>query len=225
MPFVFPTSFWKAGGIKGSVLVGGSTNNAWLTAAASADWAVGTGDFTVEWFQYQTNNGNENFAFNLGSNTIAVSVANGGGKLNVYLGGTKVSNSNITMVLSTWYHVAISRTGTTLNVYFNGTRIDTLSNSTNVNDSSSTLFIGTQDSASPYGDNWPGNMTNFRWTKGSALYTGSTLTVPTSNLTAGANTKLLLLFQNSGAFLTDSSGTNKTITNAGVPTWNSLSPF
>lgn len=223
IPFSF--SFWKSDINKGSSLFGGATANSWLTLPGSTDWAVGTGDFTVEWFQYQTNNGNENFIFNLGSNTIGAGVASGGNKYNIYVGGSRVSNASITASLSTWYHVAMSRSGTTLNVYFDGTRIDTFSNSTNITDSSSTLYIGTQNNTSPYGDNWPGNITNFRWTKGNALYTGSTLVVPTTNLTADANTKLLLLFENSSQFLTDSSGTSKTVTNAGVPVWSSLSPF
>ncbi len=223
MPFNF--SFWKTSGEFGSVLIGGSTNNAWLTASASSDWAVGTGDFTVEWFQYQTNNGNENYIFNIGSQTLGCSVASGGNKMNVYVGGSRVSNPTVGPVLSTWYHVAISRISGTLNVYFNGTRVDTFANTTNINDSSSVLFIGTQNSASPFGDNWPGNITNFRWIKGTGLYSGTTLTIPTTNLTAVANTKLLLLFQNSGSFLTDSSGTGKIIINPGVPTWSALKPF
>lgn len=224
IPFNF--SFWKyTPGIYGSALIGGSQNNAWLTTPGSSDWAVGTGDFTIEWFQYQSNNGNENFVFNVGSNVIACSMASGGNKTNVYLGGSKVSTPTTNPALNTWYHVAISRSSGTLNVYFGGTRVDTLANSTNVNDSASTLFIGSQNSASPYGDNWPGNITNLRWIKGTGLYTGTTLTVPTTNLTAVPNTKLLLLFQNSGSFLTDSSGTGKVITNAGVPTWSALTPF
>ena len=44
MPFNF--SFWKTSGEFGSVLVGGAVNNAWLTASASSDWAVGTGDLS-----------------------------------------------------------------------------------------------------------------------------------------------------------------------------------
>ena len=206
-------------------LLGSAINNSWLTVPGSSDFAPGTGDFTVEWFQYQTNNGNENFIFNVGANIFATSVASGGNKLNVYLGGSKVANPTIGPSLSVWYHTAVSRSGSTLNVYFNGSRVDTLSNSTNINDSASTLFIATQNSTSPYGDNWPGNITNFRLINGTALYTGSTLTIPTTNLTAVSNTKLLLLFETSATLLTDSSGTSKVVTNAGSITWSSLTPF
>ena len=223
IPFNF--SFWKAAGQYGSVLVGGAVNNAWLSTPGSSDWAVGTGDFTVEWFQYQTNNGNENFIFNVGTNAISASTASGGNKTNIYLGGSKVSTPTTNPSLNTWYHVAMSRSAGTLNVYFNGTRVDTLASSTNITDSTSTLFIGTQDNVSPYGDNWPGNITNFRFIKGTGIYTGSTITVPTTNLTSVPNTKILLLFRNSSEFLTDSSGTGKVVTNAGIPTWSALKPF
>lgn len=220
----FNLAFWRDTGGHGSALIGGSTVNAWMSIAASSDWALGTGDFTIEWFQYQTNNGNENFIFNVGSNTIACSVASGGNRLNVYIGGTRiaiVANPS----LATWYHVSISRISGTLNTYFNGTRIDTRSNTTNINDSTSTLYIGTENNLSPYGDNWPGNITNIRWIKGTGLYSGSTITIPNRNLARLTNTKLLLLFQNSGRFLADSSGTWKTVVNAGVPSYSTLTPF
>lgn len=47
-------SYWQNTGGHGSALVGGGVINAWLTVPASSDWAIGTGDFTIEWFQYQT---------------------------------------------------------------------------------------------------------------------------------------------------------------------------
>lgn len=222
IPFRF--SFWQETDGHGSVSIGGATVNAWLSVPASSDWALGTGDFTIEWFQYQTNNGNENYIFNIGSNMIASSVASGGNRINVYIGGTRIATV-VSPLLSTWYHVAVSRSSGTLNTYFNGTRIDTRANTTDINDSTSTLYIGTQNNTSPYGDNWPGNITNFRWIKGTGLYTDTTLTIPNRNLKRTQNTKLLLLFKNQGRFLADSSNNWKTLTNAGVPTWSTLNPF
>lgn len=151
-------------------------------------------------------------------------MASGGNRINVYVGGTRIAVT-ANPSLSTWYHVAISRSSGTLNTYFNGARIDTRANTTNINDSSSLLYIGAENNTSPYGDSWPGNITNIRWIKGTGLYTGSTLTVPKRNLTPVVNTKLLLLFQNSGRFLADSSGTWKVVTNAGVPVWSLLTPY
>lgn len=220
----FRLSFWQETGGHGSVSVGGAQVNAWLSLPASSDWALGTGDFTIEWFQYQTNNGNENYIFNVGSNTIGASVASGGNRINIYIGGSRISTI-ANPSLSVWYHVAISRVGGNLHTYFNGTRIDTRTNSTDINDSSSILYVGTQNNASPYGDNWPGNITNFRWVKGTGLYSDSTLTIPNRNLKPVTNTKLLLLFKTAGRFLVDSSRTWKVLSNAGASTWSSFSPF
>ena len=155
---------------------------------------------------------------------IAVSEANGSNGVNVYLGGTKVVNgAGPKATTSTWYHVAIARTGSTLNTYFNGTRVNQTANSTNINDSGSILYIGTLDGVGSTNDNWPGNISNFRWTKGTCLYNTNTITVPTSNLTTGSFTKLLLLMQTSNTLTTDSTGLHTITNNNG--TWSSLAPF
>lgn len=212
-----------------SRLVGGSINLAgtsYLSLAASSDWAVGTGDFTVEWFQYQQNNGNENFIFDLGtSDNLAVSVASGGNKLNVYVNGAKVSTPTISNSLNTWYHAAISRVSNNLYVYMNGTRIDNIPNLSNVTDNTSTFYIGCENPGSPTGDNWPGYIASFRFIKGVGLYSGTTLTIPISPLPATAETKLLLRVLDAPSFITDSSSVPKTVTNNGGATYIASSPF
>ena len=69
------------------------------------------------------------------------------------------------------------------------------------------------------GDYFNGEISNFRWTNNAVYtYTGSTgsrtITVPTSNLTALTDTKLLL-FNGGGTLTEDQSGTSKTVTNFG----------
>jgi hypothetical protein len=74
-----------------------------------------------------------------------------------------------------------------------------------------------------YGGYWPGFITNFRATVGSAVYdsTSSTVTAPTEPLTSLANTKYLML----GANVTlDTSGT-QTVTNNGTVTQSATVPF
>ena len=210
--------------------MGGSINLAatsWLTVPASSDWAVGTGDFTIEWFQYQTNNGNENYVFDLGvNNNLAAAIASGGGRINFYENGTRVANPTITNSTNVWHHVAISRASGTTRIYFNGSQVASFADTANITDSSSTFYIGVMDPANPTGDQWPGNITNFHFVKGTAKYTGASLTVPTQPISAIANSKLLLLAASSGTMLTDSSGTGKVVTNAGAgATYSTLKPF
>lgn len=223
IPFAF--SFWKAApGLNGSALIGGNVAGAWLSVGGTSAFAPGTGDFTVEGFEFQTNNGNENYLFNIGADAFGLSFASGGGnKLNMYLGGSR-RQASVSATLSTWYHWAFTRSGTTANLYFNGSRIDTFTNSTNLSDTS-TLYVGTGVGGGSDQDNWPGNLTNFRLIKGTALYTGATCSVPTSNLTAVSGTSLLLLFSNSGSLLKDSSVNNFTVTNGSAVTWSSATPF
>jgi hypothetical protein len=74
-----------------------------------------------------------------------------------------------------------------------------------------------------YGGYWPGFITNFRATVGTAVYnsTDSTVTAPSQPLTSLANTKYLML----GAVITtDTSGT-QTVTNNGTVTQSATEPF
>ena len=208
----------------GSILFVNSNNNS-IFFPPSSDWAVGTGDFTIEFFIYQTNNGNENFIFDLGtSDNLAVSIASGGNKLNLYENGTKIFNPGITGSTNTWRYYAISRVSSVIYIYEGGTLIVSGSNSTNITDSSSNFYIGCENPALPTSDAWPGNITNFRFIKGTGLYNTSTIAVPTKPLKNVLNTKLLLRAGSSNNFLYDSSIYNKTATNSGT-TFSTLTPF
>ena len=74
-----------------------------------------------------------------------------------------------------------------------------------------------------YGGYWPGFITNFRATVGSAVYdsTSSTVTAPVAPLTGLANSKYLML---GAAVTTDTSGT-QTVTNNGTVTQSATKPF
>jgi hypothetical protein len=74
-----------------------------------------------------------------------------------------------------------------------------------------------------YGGYWPGFITNFRATVGTAVYnsTDSTVTAPITPLSSLANTKYLML---GAAVTTDTSGT-QTVTNNGTVTQSATVPF
>jgi len=74
-----------------------------------------------------------------------------------------------------------------------------------------------------YGGYWPGFITNFRATVGTAVYnsTSSTVTAPVAPLTGLANSKYLML---GAAVTTDTSGT-QTVTNNGTVTQSATKPF
>ena len=189
---------------------------------------MGTGDFTIEWFQYQLpSSGSFQRIFSIGSyasQSIAVSQEGSDTSKAVYVwasnGVQKGSSQNLQ---NAWYHFAVTRASGTLRTFLGGTLLGTAdANSTNFNDTTNVLRIGNESSTSSEAA-FNGYITNFHWVKGTALYTAN-FTPPGQPITPVANTKLLLLATASGTALSDSSGTGKVATGTGV-TWNALTPF
>jgi hypothetical protein len=198
-------------------------STSYLSVANDADFRFGTGDFTIEWFQNQQSGISFPRIFSMGtypSATIGVSIE--GGLFYFWIGGTGNSFGSVSLI-GAWNYIAITRSGTSVRVFLNGNQLgSTLTSSYNFNDTTNPLRIGTE--STPAANNvFKGTMTNFRWTKGEALYTAN-FTKPSAPLTAGTNTKLLLLANSSETVTTDSSGLNKTVTNNNV-TFSSSTPF
>lgn len=202
------------------------TSSSNLSIANDVDLRMGSGNFTIEWFQYMDNTGGSfPRIFSIGTySTASIAVSIESSSFYFWAGG---SGNNMGIVssnlINVWNHFAISRSGTSLRVFRNGTQLgSTLSNSTNYNDSSNVLRIGNESSLSS-GAAYKGLITNFRWVKGTALYT-SNFTTPTSTLQNVANTKLLLVVPSAANFDKDSSSSPKTIVNSSV-TFSSTKPF
>lgn len=168
-----------------------TSTNSYLSFPASTNWAMGTGDFTVEWFSYQTGLTQFQRVFTVGDYpSIDFGVSIESGTFYYWSGGDsdfEYSSSSATTT-NTWYHWAVVRSGTTVSVYRNGSlRGSSFTNSDNINDSSTPLIIGNTNTFAT-NSAFQGYITNFRLVKGLAVYTGN-FTVPTSTLTAtaGAN--------------------------------------
>lgn len=222
---VIPTPIVSIGG---SILFSSSfgSSGSQVSYPNSASLALGDGDFTIEWFQFWTDDGNFPRPFSIGSynnNDIDIAVSYEG-DIYFWTGMTPNSVSNTSPPLDTWTHMAIVGTGgTTISFYIGGTRVYNGSISYDFTDTTTTLSIGNEtDSSTIAGFN--GQITNFRWVKGSALYSGTSITVPTQPLTAVSGTQLLLLASNETDFLKDSSPANRTPTNSGTA-YSSTSPF
>jgi hypothetical protein len=181
-------------------------------------WLPGTGDFTVEWFQYQTATGHPR-VFSVGPDTNAtIGVSIEANKVYKWLGG-KNWNIGVTY-LNTWVHIALVRASGMMSVYINGTMSGTAqTDTTNVTGSSKDLYIGSDGITN--GDGFAGKITNFRWTN-SAVYTENFSPI-TSPLTVLADTKLLMLGGTVSNPAVDSTGIN-TLTNFNT-TWSSDTPF
>ena len=217
----------EAASTGGSLLFTASSSSG-ISFANVADFQMGTGDFTIEWFQYQlSGSGTNQRIFSIGSwpsASIAVSQEGSDTSKTFYawLSSGNLIRTGINMQNS-WIHYAICRSGSSLRVFQNGTQIgSTLSNSTNFNNTTQVLRLGNETTTTA-GAAFNGYITNFHWVKGTALYTAN-FTRPSAPITPVANTKLLLLATSSDTALSDSSGTGKVGTATNVA-WNALKPF
>lgn len=163
-----------------------SSVNSFIDTPASSDWAVGTGDFTIEWFSYQTTLSNAQRIFTVddfNSADIAVSIENG----TFYYWANSSFRRSISSatVINTWYHWAVVRQSGVTKIFRNGVQQGTnLSDTNNITNTIDELSIGNENISSIIGA-FVGYITNFRWIKGLAVYTGN-FTVPTSQLTPTA---------------------------------------
>jgi hypothetical protein len=170
--------------------------NSYLSVPPGDYWAFGTGDFTIEWFQKQTDTNNFPRIFSIGTYigggiSVACSIEKRGESIedsSFYAWTTSSANfgTNANPFKNVWVHFAIVRAGDQLSVYKNGILFaGPGSNTANITNTTRTLDFGIEspgDSQTAFG----GYLTNIRIVKGLAVYTGN-FTVPTSALTVTAD--------------------------------------
>lgn len=194
----------------------------------SADWAVGTGPFTIEWFMFSQDLNSFPRIFSIGtySTTASIAVSIEGGTLYFWVDGSTYFGVTLENYVGNWRHIAITRDSeSTLRLYYNGNKIaEQLSTSFDVTDTIRPLYIGTEN---PYSvdASYRGYLTGFAWNKGEALYTGETLTVPTAPLTPSTGTKLLLNTISSETALDDDSTSAKVPVDSNNIIWTNYSPY
>jgi hypothetical protein len=202
--------------------LGNSTSN--LLINNDIDLRMGTGDFTIEWFQYQTDNNSFPRVFQMGnfpSATIGVSIEVG--TFYFWANGTAISFGNVGTFKNNWVHFAVTRTGNTLRCFKNGNQQgNNINNTTNFSNTTNNLRIANETNTSA-GASFGGLITNFHWVKGFSKYNTNFIT-PQTPISPITETKLLLLASNSNDFLLDSSGLNKNVNNSNT-TWSSNNPF
>jgi hypothetical protein len=147
-----------------------------------------------------------------------------GTTLYIGFGGSDDINVGSVFTASQQNHLAIVRSGSGSNnvsIFLNGSRIYQLTDTTNF--STNTFATIGRRYAISGGDNyWLGYLSNLRALKGTAQYSGTTYTVPTSPLTAITNTQLLTCQSN--RFI-DNSTNAFTLTVNGSPSVQRFSPF
>jgi len=186
----------------GAVSFDGS--NDYLTLSSGADFAFGTGDFTVECYVYSNNRGTHDYIIDgrtsgqtSGTWSLSYGYGGGNGRLEFASGSSTLLEcpANFNPESKKWTHIAITRSGTDLRMFIDGVVVTSATNSTNFSTAPGTSYIGTRYSQEHF---WDGFISNVRVIKGTALYT-SNFTPPSAPLTNVTNTKLLCCQSNTSA--------------------------
>ena len=194
---ILTSSVYKAAVNGASLYNGVNVDGNYLSAADSADWNLGSGNYTVECWAYATAQGSFNKLVgqwpyegaNAANSWILETV---GTDMEAYaiIGGSAVLIAQgAAFTINQWHHVALVRNGNNHNIYIDGVAGSTTSNSGTYANGTGALEIGSFSQLS--GGSWDGYITDVRVVKGTAVYT-SNFAPPTAPLTAITNTKLLL---------------------------------
>jgi hypothetical protein len=231
----------------GSIYFNGSTSLSVPTSSALYQF---TGDFTLECWVYLTSYANRHTISNwpgLNANNCAwVMTVNASGRLSFSYGtgggNFQVVGTSTTVPLTTWTHIAVTRSGSTVRLFVNGVQDATTGTvSGTLHNNPSPLYIGVLNPGE--GQYWLGNISNARVVKGVAVYTTgftpSTLPLPAtqsanvygnpSAAITGTQTSLLMNFTNLGmqnnTTFADVSTITATPTVGGTPYYAGLTPF
>lgn len=196
------------------------------------DWAVGTGDYTVEWYQWMlSTSSNVSRVFSVGtwpSCKLGLSIEGGGSIFYLWAEGAGFNNAvgyitpDVNDVLNTWLHIAISRVSGTTKIFLNGVEAYSTTNNYNVtNPSNEGITVGNHgDLAAPFN----GYIKDFRFIKGVGLYNGG-FEPPKYQLGVTTETVLLLSANDSNSVDVDSSANNHFTGTTGGLSWSDVSPY
>lgn len=170
----------------GNSYVFSSSVDSYITTPGSENYSMGTEDFTVEWFSYQTTLSNFQRIFTVGNfSSIEFGVSIESGTFYYWANDSFRYSSSSASTINTWIHWAVVRQSGVTKVYRNGIQLGSQITDTNDIQDSSTAFVIGNTNTFATNAALVGNLTNFRLVKGLAVYTGN-FTVPTSELTATA---------------------------------------
>jgi hypothetical protein len=165
----------------------------YLRIPNTSDLNFGTGDFTIEWYQYQTDSNDYPRIFQIGSyetgTSIGVSIE--GGSFIFWSNNSYVTADYLepSQYKNVWVHFSICRASGTTRIFMNGTSIYSFNNSNDYN-SSSDLVIANESVQRDYAA-FGGYIYYFTWVKGVALRT-SNFTVSTGYPALSSDYMLLL---------------------------------
>ena len=189
-----------------------------LRLASNVAFGLSTGDFTFEAWINPLNWTNSTCPFYVSAGTGGLWIGKNGTNFVVRAYGVADQLIYATLpTINAWTHIVAVRSGTTLSLFYNGIRVATTSNGYNFTTQAVSIGSDADPGTPAY---YTGYISNLRLVKGTAVYnpTLTTLTIPTTPLTAVAGTSLLLLTTNAGIYDSAMMNDYETIDNAQLST-------
>ena len=164
----------------GSVYFDGTTQNR-ITIPSTTDFAPGTGDFTLEMWVYHTDlTGQQTYFGDTYGNTSGIyTYKTSNNEISLYDTAQRSLSAQNVIKLNTWHHIAWTRESGVLRAFVDGVIVDEDTYTGSFTDTD--YFIG--DTAGTSSGEMIGYISNFRYCKLHAVYTGN-FTVPTRELVA-----------------------------------------
>jgi hypothetical protein len=193
----------------------------YLTVAGSSNLAFGTNDFSIEMFVLFSSTGQVNFYDQRPQSTNGLYptiYVTGSAFIAFRTNSADRITSDSAITANRWYHLVVSRVSSVTRMFIDGTQQTQTYNDTNsyLNGTSRPVIGSGGDGQSVVLN---GYISNLRVLNGTGY---TSVTVPTSRLTAIANTQLLTLQDNR---FVDNSSNNYAITRSGDTRIHAFSPF
>lgn len=179
---------------EGGGVVAAEFNSGYFTIEAPSLSPI-SGDLTLEMFVKPTDNSTYRSIVTLGNYNTGILLRNSsnGAVDNLYFAGSAsshyISNNNY-LTQNAWNHVAIVRSSSEVKVYVNGLSIVTFASSTGLD----AALISIGNAVHSLTEILQGKIAALRLVVGFALYSGDSLTIPTTLPTAVNGTQLLMNF-------------------------------
>jgi hypothetical protein len=194
----------------------------YLTVPSSADFNMGSGNFTIECWVYPTTISTQAIIDQRSTDSEAVPLIwlHTDGYFYYYVSGSnRITGTSGSVKANQWYHVAITRTGSSTKMFVNGIQDGSTYSDSTTYIQGSTLHIGKRYASTAY--NFTGFISDFRIVKGTAVYTAN-FTPPTAPLTAISGTELLI---SAKSMLRDGSSDNHLVQVSGNPEMRPFTPY
>jgi hypothetical protein len=149
----------------------------YLYVPSSINYGYGTGNFTIEFWLYLNSTGLQTIVSHLSSNPQVKPHIYYSGGVRLYVNGADVITGG-TVTISTWTHIALSRSATSTKLFINGTQSGSTYTDSNNYGTSSPLIIGDYGVPATGSNMLNGYIDDLRITK-FARYTAN-FTAPTS---------------------------------------------